>query len=324
MSEYFYKVLWIDDEPSEEFLNMAYEKKIEIKTANSFREGLDMMDDLHYAFDAIILDAYCPWDKGSVPKQNVGELNRMIRELSSRYGLVPWFIFTAAPPEDVEKWIDIVCPDHGVWAPKTYYSKNLQEDRESLFKDIKNKVDDSEETKIKMKYSDVLGMWSDKGTLLGILKMTEGLDYKKDNVFNDIRKMLEKIMHYCYECCVLPFEIGSEYYDYNTSLNNCSRFLCLKQLQKKIPEYIQNSLKTCVMASQSGSHVLNLTEDVKNGKAPYIVRSTIFELLNVIIWCKTLPKDEESRAEWQELTDSVLEEHAIDFKNKNKNKNKIS
>lgn len=70
--------------------------------------------------------------------------------------------------------------------------------------------------------------------------------------------------------------------------------LCDEKMKDDVPLYIQRSLHSCIVVSQEGSHLLTIDESVKSCEAPYLLRSTVFELLNMLFWCKSLPSDVDS------------------------------
>ena len=65
-------------------------------------------------------------------------------------------------------------------------------------------------------------------------------------------------------------------------------------LNDYIPVYIQRNLFSLVTLANEGSHRLITDQAVKNGIAPFLVTSTIFELMNVLMWTLQLPRDQES------------------------------
>ena len=80
-----------------------------------------------------------------------------------------------------------------------------------------------------------------------------------------------------------------------TNLNDCSRFLGNPKLNEFIPVYIQRNLFSLVTLANEGSHRQITDQAVKDGIAPSLVSSTIFELMNVIMWMSQLPTNPESK-----------------------------
>ena len=74
-----------------------------------------------------------------------------------------------------------------------------------------------------------------------------------------------------------------------------------------VPVYIQRSFHSAVTVSNEGSHRLRIDQDTKDGVAPYLIRSTVFELLNILIWLKTLSTEKEEINERRRQTQAILE-----------------
>jgi hypothetical protein len=124
--------------------------------------------------------------------------------------------------------------------------------------------------------------------MLSIIKIHENREFNNADVFNKIRKVLDWIMQTVsdYGLLATPFN--------GTNQNDCSRFLGNPKLNDYIPVYIQRNLFSLVTLANEGSHRLITDQAVKNGIAPFLVTSTIFELMNVLMWTLQLPRDQES------------------------------
>lgn len=134
--------------------------------------------------------------------------------------------------------------------------------------------------------------------LLKILMVLENHDYRNAGVFNDIRKVMDWVMPYCYDMGLSQIRFDG------SNLADCSKFLCKTELADNglIPIYIQRSIHSVVVVSNEGSHRLSIDDDTKEGRAPYLVRSTVFELLNILYWLGTVATDEDSINEREDLT----------------------
>ena len=71
-----------------------------------------------------------------------------------------------------------------------------------------------------------------------------------------------------------------------SNLTECSRSLCEPYMEEIIPIYIQRSIHSLVAITNPGSHRTVTDSDVAIGNAPYLIRSLIYEMLNVLCWCK--------------------------------------
>lgn len=55
-----------------------------------------------------------------------------------------------------------------------------------------------------------------------------------------------------------------------------------------VPVYVKRSIFACVSTNQPGSHYSPIDVEILNGNAPYVTRSLILELLNILHWCASL------------------------------------
>ena len=142
--------------------------------------------------------------------------------------------------------------------------------------------------------------------MLSIIKIHENREFNNADVFNKIRKVLDWIMQTVSDYGVLatPFN--------GTNLNDCSRFLGNSKLNEYIPVYIQRNLFSLVTFANEGSHRQTIDKVVKDGVAPFLVSSTIFELMNVLMWMLQLPSDQESK----DKVDSVVANLALELSQK--------
>lgn len=275
-----YKILWIDDEY--EKLSYLMERcelmhGFEITKCRFAEEGMKVFEQRLDEWSAIVLDA-------KMLLRSLDEAARLnglrfcrdrINELRpKRY--VPSFIFTGQP--------DLVSNDMFEQMVSKYYSKGDDDDK--LIEDIKSEADKLIETQIIDKYNDVISAWPNlRKELIDILKVLEENDNRNATVMNQIRKVLEEIMTYFYESGISQVEFKE------SNLAECSRFIGQPFMSEIVPLYVQRSLHSCVSITNKGSHKTSMDKDIQNGKASYLIRSTIYELLNVLEWCHRIPKD---------------------------------
>ena len=69
----------------------------------------------------------------------------------------------------------------------------------------------------------------------------------------------------------------------------CSRILGQRYMEEIIPVYIQRAIHSCVEITNPGSHRSETDSDVRDNKAPYLVRSLIYNMLDILYWCRLLP-----------------------------------
>lgn len=278
-----YKILWIDDkwEELDSFKDVCELPKhgFEIVPCKYSEDGMKLFEEQLEEWSGVILDAKVLMNKEEKLDQLKGLTYslRRIHELShKRY--VPYYIFTGQP--DTASGTAFAEEHYDC-----YYEKDRDEDR--LIADIKRNALELEETQIIHKYQDVFDQWSQsKHDLLRILKVLEDENWQNNSVLNDIRKIMDDVFSKFYEvgiCSVKPN---------GTNLNECSRMVGEPFMQFIIPVYIQRSLHSCVAITNPGSHRTETDEHVAIGRSPYLIRSLIYDMLNVLYWCKYLPKAE--------------------------------
>ena len=276
-----YKILWIDDK----WKDMDSFKEVcelpvngfEMVTCTNAEEGMEIFEAQLEEWSGVILDAKVFKGKGDEVDRLEGldYSRKRISELKYKRD-VPTYIFTGQP--------DLISGTTFAELVGEFYEKDKDEDR--LIADIKKNADEMENTQIIHKYQKVFDVWPEsKLDLLRILKAIEYEDWLDNTVFNSIRKILSDVMTRLYDCgyCSVVHD--------GSNLADCSRALGAPNMSKIIPVYIQRSMHTCVEVTNPGSHRTECDSAVKDGKAPYLVRSMTYDLLNILYWCKDLPPE---------------------------------
>lgn len=270
-----YKILWIDDQY--ELLSELMERcevmhGFEIIKCRFAKEGMNIFEKHLEEWSAVILDAKVLMESmNEIPNLNGLRYCRdRINELKpKRY--VPMFVFTGQP--------DLISNELFEVMVNKYYSKG--DDDDQLIEDIKSAADHLEETRIIHKHQTVFDVWpNSKHDLLRILKVLEKEDWQNNSVLNDIRKIMDDVMMRLYEkgFCTIKYN--------GSNLNECSRALCQVYMEQIIPIYVQRSIHSLVAVTNPGSHRSKTDYDVAYGFSPYLIRSLIYEMLNVLCWCK--------------------------------------
>jgi hypothetical protein len=276
-----YKILWIDDK----WKGMDSFKEVcelpvngfEMVTCTNAEEGMEIFEAQLEEWSGVILDAKVFKGKGDEVDRLEGldYSRKRISELKYKRD-VPTYIFTGQP--------DLISGTTFAELVGEFYEKDKDEDR--LIADIKKNADEMENTQIIHKYQKVFDVWPEsKLDLLRILKAIEHEDWLDNTVFNSIRKILSDVMTRLYDCgyCSVVHD--------GSNLADCSRALGAPNMSEIIPVYIQRSMHTCVEVTNPGSHRTECDSAVKDGKAPYLVRSMTYDLLNILYWCKDLPPE---------------------------------
>lgn len=279
-----YKVLWVDDQPTEEFLNEAYEQGLDITVATNYCDCVVELQKPNELWDAIILDVNCKKTANDA-NGSIGsftETKAYIDANHSGCNIIPWFVYTGGA-YDTFSIIESLIQDDRSWDDRKYYNK--PEDMNILFKNIKKSADNIEGTKIKHKYAEVFDIDKDLNSrLLRVLTSLEHSEFSNPDVLTSIRKILEWLRTQLIELYIIPSDM--KFNEFSITLGN-------KNLSDYIPFYIQRSLHSCTTVTQDGSHLLRSDGDIATGKAPYLTRSTTYEMLNILVWYKNLISDRE-------------------------------
>lgn len=274
------KVLWIDDEPNNSFIDYAYCNNIHIDNAENVDKGIEILTKSSDNYDAIILDANCISHNDGSLEPDIDALSYALKMITTNKIELPWFVYSAGGFKG-EKSINLIVRSHErIYDSKDWYKKPTE--MYCLFDKIKDVVSKSEEYKIKCKYKDIFSWYQNTKELLDIISYLENNQINDASIFNKIRKELDWVMNYLYTCGFFkePYK--------GSNLGECSTFLGNKNLQSIIPLHVQRSMHSTTSICNEGSHNLIINKYVKQGKAPYLVKSTIFEFLNILYWLKDL------------------------------------
>ena len=276
-----YKILWIDDQY--ELLSELMERckvinGFEITKCRFAKEGMKEFESHLEEWSAVVLDAKVLMESlDEVPNlSGLRYCRDHINELKPRR-FVPMFVFTGQP--------DLISNEMFENMVDKYYSKG--DDDDLLIEDIISAADQQEETQIIHKHQTVFDVWPEsKHDLLRILKVLENEDWQNNSILNDIRKILSDIFYRCNErgFCTVEHD--------GSNIGACSKMMGQNYMQVLVPVYIQRALHFCVDVTNPGSHRTETDSHVADGQAPYLLRSLIYEMLNILYWCRLLPSKE--------------------------------
>jgi hypothetical protein len=282
-----YKLLWIDDKWEEmDFKDICEQSRngFQIVCCTNAEEGMTTFETYLEEWSGVIMDAKILMTPQSQDDKFKG-MNyciKRINELRSKRE-VPYYIFTGHQGLDSSSIFAEEHEDH-------YYEKFKDEDR--LISDIKRRADAMLETQIIHKHIVVFETWKESHIdLLRILTALEKEEWKNNSLLNDIRKMMDVVMKRLYERGLCTVEHNG------SNLSECSKMIGDNAMTEFIPIYIQRAIHMCVNVTNEGSHYGTRTDrDVRANRAPYLIRSLIYNMLSILYWCKDLPTKEER--EW--------------------------
>ena len=275
-----YKVLWIDDECNtsygRDFIGQAEQDNVDITAFESHEEGILFLASNMINIHAVILDAKVKHKKNDTVTGLEGlraSRDKLIEINKNNY--LPYFIFTGQPDYQTNTIFKESFGD--------FYIKGV--DNVRLIAELIEKVEKKEEYILQKKYKDVFEISTDEyiGTSNRekIFRVLNGIKNNHTNnptYFNEIRKIMESLFLCCNDKGLFPHDC--------IEMNARSTFLGKKEMQTYVPVYIQRNIHSVVQISQDGSHRLSIDKDVTDGKCPYLLKSTVFELLNILLWFK--------------------------------------
>lgn len=296
-----YNVLWIDDIPSEEFMCCAYDDyNLNIISKLCYNDGIEWLKTHKDECWAVIMDVNCKienTDTESASIQAFVECHRTIEKLCSD-PFIPWFVYTAGDYEGVKSLDMVISDSDRWWDDRKYYNK--PSDWEALLTNIRKAVNRLPAYEVISKYKDVFTKFPQlSNRLRDIILVVEDGDTRNSKVYNELRKALEEdVIPYLHEHGLLPEKIAT--------INDVGRFL--GRINKKdpflVPKFISYGWGTFAETTQNGSHAnnkrykddsINLVVDqlTREGKMPYLIRSTVFTFLNFLTWASLLPQTDE-------------------------------
>lgn len=273
-------VLWVDDMPTENFMNEAYEYDLNITPATSIKSGLALLNDKSKVWDAIILDANSKLTDDDQEQPSLKALKEAINQLVHMRTNIPWFVYTGGDYEGVEH-LEYMIKERA-YDDRLYYEKPKQ--RFDLFDNIKKAVENNEVYLIRQKFTSVCNFYNDSD-LVELLLEQEKEEFETDTtVPNRIRQIIEWIMRYFDGHGLLPVPFTG------TNIADCSR--SLGNIPQIVPIHVARSMHFCVEVCNNGSHADEIAANIVSGDAPYLNRSLILNLLNILHWCPSLQKYE--------------------------------
>lgn len=271
-------ILWVDDMPTEEFMDEAYENGLEITPATCVNSGLDALKDTSKSWDAIILDANCKITEDEQEQPTLKALKKAMEDLLHQRTSIPWFVYTGGDYEGVEHLEYII--KEREYDNRLFYEKPKQ--RYELYDKIKDVVANSKIYTIKQKYAPVCSFYKDYDLIELLVEFEEEAIITDTSVPNKVRQIIEWMMRYCEEKGVLPIPFTG------SNIANCSR--AISELKQLVPIHVARSLHFCVDICNDGSHDMEVSSYLASAEAPYLNKSLILNLLNILQWCPSLQR----------------------------------
>jgi cold shock CspA family protein len=319
MNEILYNILWIDDEhetlPGTK--GRAKRKGINLIGYKSLNGGMDELERNYPFYDGVLLDAKFFENEedteGTEDTDNVHRAKERLLGLKKRFEV---FVLTGHAEAYEDKTFNKAFPK--------VYQKGDNDVTDRLFNDIKEAAAGLEDTQVRHAYKRVFDVCTETyigeyagQDLLNLLKDTN--ESNVDNQFNAIRKIVEDLFSAFNKYNLLP----SAFVTPNIALNESSKFLSGKNtfddsyFEEKgyrhldgthLPEQISYCLRSILAVTQSGSHRSKLDVFVREVKTPYLMKSVLFQLMDVLVWFKIYVDSHPTIENWEK----VAHDNAID------------
>lgn len=239
-------------------------------------------------WDLIILDAEPKRLKGEIPQVN--NLIDVYINLRSENNLISIFVATANT--SIDDWYKRIAKDR-------FYE--LPTSSEQLYEDIKAEVENNADYRLRKKYEKIYQFCNYTVSLTHIKDLLNVLEFSNNKepiernhkIPNQVRKVLEWLKNDSLlfkgkkvpEYIQLNLEKEKEYkYDKTIDEQPLNIFSKVLGYSNNVPTYVKRSSFACVSSIQSGSHHSKIDEAIIAGTAPYVTRSLIYELLNILYW----------------------------------------
>jgi hypothetical protein len=318
-----YKVLWFDDEHAqlETIKDEALINNIELIGFSNAEEGIKEINSNYPFYDAVIVDGKFYSDTthsgDAVEDAALFKVARALDKLEDKKK-IPWFILSGQ--DSFTKQNNRIATEY---QDNKVFDKNVDEDFDQLWIDIKKAADLQLDTQIRHKFFRVFEVCNERyigeetaKLLLNSLKAVscENLNLDTEDLFNPIRKIIERLFSAFNKINLLPNEV----FKGKGWINQSSIFLSGKHSSYRMNEEILHPtiaflLKNILQVIQDGSHSegelkLKIDQHVRNLQTPNLYISVVYQLVDILIWYKEYaennPDPEKNKLKWTLIENS--------------------
>ena len=273
------KVLWMNngEDGLQQYVELAKDYDLEITTCKC-------MIDFRHTFN----DKYTRWDAVMINHKvkESPDLEAKFAGLYSAIDLVknkkPFFVVTLSDIRNKAALMGVLTSN------ERYY--NISNSSQELFNAIRIKVNNSPHNFVINKYSDVC-RFCNHPSLISLLKKLEfGEDALQadEQIPNTCRSILEWLeQSLVFKKYGLSYKIISNKIE-TKKKEEMELYKTDKSFKLTIPPHLARSFHFCCEVTNEGSHEILSKKLIREGKAPYLNKSLIFNLLNVLKWCAEL------------------------------------
>lgn len=293
------KVLWIDDQPTEEMVALFASEGIEIEVCENYSEGIEWLKAHSNMCDAVILDVNCKETSSSeeVPSMKIfGQYRvKIISLCDSVNEMIPYFIYTGGGYAGADSLNEYTIERKEWWRSinKVYYAK--PSDIGILIDDIKKASLNRTLYKYKNKYADIFNSDIGKKCESDIIEIIESVEEgttADSSIPHKCRNVVEAICRFLQDEKIVPIKFTTNISEYSKYLGGID----------DIPNYVQRHFHSLSILSNDGSHNCSMVKtSIESNEVPYLNRAMVFELFTLIVWCEKIRHDDEYRLMLQNI-----------------------
>ncbi len=322
-----YRILWLEDDPDEDFIELAEKRGFELINYKTAKDVILQIETNIEHYDGIILDIRGHEESSDEVENEYGFL-KVLRKLLKQRVALPYVVYSAIPTLKEEGGIEEFKKRHDI---DKICQKGRKEDREELFRYLKERIMLSDNMAIRSKYSDIFDFcetsalgrssWDvietcllvvEKGTAIGGLKP-----------YNDLRQVFEKLGQQFYEKGLLPEEFVHPQFQMTNTLfflkGEHQNFKFESDFVKLPSLFTEHLLGHFERITNDGSHadlksqgkqnnkaLIEGVETLLDGKENLILHSLIYSLLTLLRCSARLlelnPDKEKNLTTWSKNT----------------------
>jgi hypothetical protein len=322
MEDILYNILWIDDEHESLASTKGRAKRngiilIPFKSLNS---GMSELERNYPFYDGVLLDAKFFENeddvKGSEDTYNVHRAKERLLQLNKKFEV---FILTGQAEAYGDKTFKK--------AFTKVYKKGSDDETDRLFADIKLAAATQEDTQIRHSYKRVFDVCTERyigeyagQDIMNLLKINNESEIDKN--LSTIRDIIQDLFSAFHKFNLLP----AEFVIPTIALNESSKFLRGKNSNgdyfelkgyrhldsTHLPNQIATHIRNILSITQPGSHRSEIDEHIRLVRTHYLMKSLLFQLLDVIVWFKLYVDSNPKTENWERIEpmgaveDSVL------------------
>lgn len=298
------KVLWMNngDESLLDYIEEASCYDIMITPCSNSKNLEKILEDKSTIWDAIMLNAEAK--PSSNIKPSVDHLGAILKTVRDNCKDNPCFVVTTDVKLDSKKSLKRRSINSTLATGEEEFYVLRVENVGIFCETIRRKVRNNPEYIVRKKYAKVCNFCSEK-LLLDLLIKYEFEEIESDTeIANQCRKILEwtknnTIFNEVYLSDEIISELSKHSKKYNRRFPYTETYDQLSPndfsyaLDKspKVPEFVKRSFHSCISTSNPGSHYTEVHRMLECKEVPYLNKSLICELLNILYWCAIQNKE---------------------------------